>query len=57
MTGNTNYTLIPPAILQQLQDANNKGVRLKCTGNVDNEAPMIKHSFDYNEILKFYNWR
>ena len=57
MTGNTNYTFIPAAILQQLQDANNKGVRLKCTGNVDNEAPMIKHSFDYNEILKFYNWR
>ena len=55
--GNTQYSLIPPAILQQLQDANIKGEPLKCTGNVDNEAPMIKHSFDYNEILKFYNWR
>ena len=54
---NTKYTLIPPAILQQLQDANSKGEPLKCTYNVVNNSPMINHPFDYSEIIEFYNWR
>ncbi len=55
--GDTNYSLIPPAIIQQLQDANSKGEPLKCTANVDTNSPMINHSFDYSEILEYYAWR
>ena len=54
--GNTQYSLIPPAILQQLQDANSKGEPQKCTSN-EQRGPMIHHSFDYSELLKYYAWR
>ncbi len=55
--GNTQYTLIPPTILQQLCETNNKGEPLKCPYDVVNNSPMITHSFDYSEIIEFYNWR
>ena len=55
--GNTQYSLIPPAILHELLDANKKGDPLKCTRNVDNNPPMIDHSFDYSELLQYYAWR
>ena len=54
--GNTNYSLIPPAILQQLIDSNKKGEPLKCTSNVQ-RGTMIHHTFDYSELLEYYAWR
>ena len=54
--GNTKYTLIPPAIIEQLRDANRKGEPLKCTSNVQ-RGTMIHHTFDYSELLEYYAWR
>ena len=54
--GNTNYTLIPAAIIEQLQETNRKGEPVNCSSNVQ-RGPMIHHTFDYSEILEFYAWR
>ena len=56
VNGNTNYSLFPPTILQRLQDTNNKGEPTKCPGN-EQRGPMIHHTFDYSELLKYYAWR
>ena len=46
--GNTNYSLIPPAILQQLQDANSKGEPLNCPSYV-----RPKHTKSLNYLCYF----
>ena len=55
---NTNYTLIPRHIIQQLSGGvNNNGEPVKCTGITNNNRPMINHTFDYSELLEYYAYR
>ena len=55
---NTNYTLIPRHIIQQLSGGvSNNGEPVKCTGITNNNRPMINHNFDYSELLEYYAYR